>query len=115
MSKGSDRVRVQHMHDAARKALEFAKGRAREDLDEDDLFTFALIHAVEILGEAAKNLSPEARALAPGVDWKAIAGTRDRLAHRYFDVDLGILWEIASRDLPALLLQLEALLAKLPE
>ena len=62
---------------------------------------------MEIIGEAAKNVSAETRARLPEVPWRAIAGTRDRLVHAYFDVDHDRLWQIVSVDLPALVAQLE--------
>jgi uncharacterized protein with HEPN domain len=95
------------MLDAARQAVDFARGRTRADLDRDFQLSLALTRLVEIVGEAAKNVSPERRALLPKVPWRAIAGTRDRLVHAYFDVDHDQLWQIVSTDLPALVRVLE--------
>ena len=58
---------------------------------------------LEIIGEAAKNVFEPTRALAPAIPWREIAGTRDRIAHGYFDINLDIVWEILSIDLPKLL------------
>lgn len=99
------------MLDAARQALLFCANRRREDLDGDVQLTLALTRLVEILGEAAKNVSPEERARLPQVPWRAIAGTRDRLAHAYFDVDLDQLWQIVSVDLGPLAATLEVALS----
>jgi uncharacterized protein with HEPN domain len=85
----------------------FVQGRARPDLDKDLQLTLALTRLVEIIGEAAKNVSVETSARLPDVPWRAIAGTRDRLVHAYFDVDHDRLWQIVSVDLPALVDQLE--------
>lgn len=108
-----DSVRVQHMIDAARQAMEFTTGRSRADLDEDAMLRLALTRLLEILGEAAKHLSPGARALAPGIPWRQITGTRDRIAHGYFEVNLDIVWRIVTAELPALPPELERLLARL--
>src|SRR5713226_3828107 len=90
------------MLDASRQAIAFVQGRRRNDLDTDLQLTLALTRLVEIVGEAAKNVSDEERQRHPEVPWRAIAGTRDRLVHAYFDVDLDQLWQIVAVDLPAL-------------
>ena len=54
-----DRVRLKHIVDASAAALRFAEGRRREDLDKDDMLAFALIHAIQIVGEAASKISAE--------------------------------------------------------
>ena len=105
-----DRVRVQHMLDATRKALEFTAIRSRADLDEDEMFALAVVRLLEIIGEAAKYVSEPVRSLAPSIPWRQIAGTRDRLTHGYFDVDLDIVWSILTEDLPSLRTELERLL-----
>jgi uncharacterized protein with HEPN domain len=111
MSEREDRVRLQHMLDATRHAIAFTQGRQRKDLDTDLQLTLALTRLVEIVGEAAKNVSDDERQRHPDVPWRAIAGTRDRLVHAYFDVDLDQLWHIVSADLPALIAPLERALA----
>jgi uncharacterized protein with HEPN domain len=112
MSERDDRVRLQHMLDAARQAVAFIRGKQRRDLDDDLQLTLALTRLVEILGEAAKNVSETERLHHPDVPWRAIAGTRDRLAHAYFDVDLDLLWQIISVDLHPLVAALETALAR---
>lgn len=98
-----DEVRVRHLVDAATTAQEFVAGRERRDLDADEMLRLALTKLVEIVGEAAKQVSPEARAEMPDVPWSAAARTRDRLVHHYFDIDLDVLWKTVTEDLPALL------------
>lgn len=76
------------MRDAVEQALAFSAARARADLDSDPMLMLALTRLLEIIGEAAKNVSGPTRALAPAVPWREIAGTRDRIAHGYFDINL---------------------------
>ena len=57
---------------------------------------------IEVIGEAVKNLSAESVARETGVPWRLIAGTRDRLIHGYFKVDLDSVWAMVEQDLPAL-------------
>jgi uncharacterized protein with HEPN domain len=95
------------MRDAARQAAEFTATRSREDLDTDAMLVLALTKIVEIVGEAAKEVTVETRAVYPAVPWSDAARTRDRLVHHYFDVDLDVLWRTATTDLAALLVALE--------
>jgi uncharacterized protein with HEPN domain len=80
-----------------------ARGKQRADLDDDELLRLALTKLVEIVGEAAKHVSPEARVALPEVPWRAAARMRDRLVHHYFDINLEVLWTTITDDLPALL------------
>ena len=110
MSKQDDAVRCRHMLDAALKARQFMRGRARADLDTDEQLVLALVRLLEVLGEAARAVTPNFRQRAPQIPWQQIAGTRDRLIHGYYDVDLDIIWQILTADLPPLIAQLEQLL-----
>ena len=107
-----DKVRLRHMLDASKKAVEFCAGKTETDFAKDEKLALAVVRLLEIIGEAAKNISPDVRNAHPGIPWKEIAGTRDRLIHGYFDVDLAILGKIVMEDLPALNLRLEAILAR---
>ena len=59
--KPDDRVRLRHIADALRVAIRFTEGRTREDLDKDQMLAFALLHAIQIVGEAASRISAEFR------------------------------------------------------
>ncbi len=106
-----DAVRLRHMLDAAKRAIDFMQGRAKSDLESDEQLSLAVVRLLEILGEAAKNVSEDLRKDYPDIPWRQIAGTRDRLIHGYFDVDLDIVWQIISTDLPVLVAQLEKALS----
>jgi uncharacterized protein with HEPN domain len=62
----------------------------------------AVVRQIEIIGEAVKNLGAELLASESGVPWRQIAGTRDRLIHAYFKVDLDAVWAMVNKDLPVL-------------
>ena len=98
------------MIDAAEKAVSFASGRSRKDLDVDEMFSLALVKLVEIIGEAAKSVGEGTRAAHPDVAWAAAARMRDRLVHHYYDVNLDVLWSTVDEDLPSLLAILRAAL-----
>ena len=111
MSKHDDGVRLHHMLDAALKAREFITGRTRIDLNHDEKLTLALVRLLEVLGEAATQVSEDTRKLHPQIPWTNITATRHRLIHGYFDVDLDIVWEIVNADLPALIKALQRILS----
>ena len=103
MSPPDDQVRLKHLREAAEKAVGFSAGKSREDLDQDELLRLALTKLVEIVGEAAKQVSEPTRLQYPSVPWSAASRMRDRLIHHYFDIDLDILWATVNVDLPELL------------
>lgn len=72
------------------------------------MLTLALTMLVEIIGEAAKHVGPDARARYPDLPWSDAARTRDRLTHHYFDIDLDVLWTTVTIDLLAVLTALDA-------
>jgi len=69
-----------------------------------------VIHNLEIIGEATKNLSKELRERHPHVPWKGMAGVRDRLIHHYFGVNLDIVWQIVTDELPKVSSELKSIL-----
>ncbi len=107
--RAEDAVRIRHMIDAADLARTFGAGRDRADLDEDKMLRFALVQALQVIGEAASKVSPEGRLALPGVPWAAITGMRNRLVHAYFDIETDLLWVTLRTDLPILLAQLRAI------
>jgi uncharacterized protein with HEPN domain len=112
LNHNDDLVRVRHMLDFARKAVQFNKGRSRADLDSNEMLAMATVHLIEVIGEASKAISAELRHQYPEVPWDLISGTRNRLAHGYIDVDLDIIWTIVTTDLPPLIVQLRRILKK---
>jgi uncharacterized protein with HEPN domain len=104
-----DRIRLRHMIDAAEAAARFISGRSRADLDHDQQLLFAVIRAIELVGEAAAKLSSETRGSAQTIPWSAIVSMRNRLIHGYFDIDTDIVWATATIELPQLLPALRCL------
>lgn len=85
----------------------FTSGKSEDDFLDSELLQAGVIHELEILGEAAKNISEEFRATHLEVPWKKITGTRDKLTHEYFGIDLELTWKIVKEDIPPLKKQLE--------
>ena len=110
--RDEDRIRLKHMIEACEAAVHFVTGRTREDLDRDRMLFFAVVRAVEIIGEAASKVSEGTRTVHNDIPWSAIAGMRNRLVHAYFDIDANIVWVAATEEIPVLLAQLQVLVGK---
>ncbi len=111
MSKHEAMVRYRHMLDNARKARTLTQGKTREDLDNEWINTLALVRLLEVIGEAANRVPNEKQKRHPEIPWSEIVGLRNRLIHGYDSIDLDILWQIVSQDLPPSIQSLEAILA----
>ncbi|MBW4639340.1 MAG: DUF86 domain-containing protein [Gloeocapsa sp. UFS-A4-WI-NPMV-4B04] len=111
MSKIDNLSRLLHMRDAAIEAIDFASGRRRDELNTNRMLTLALVKDIEIIGEAASRISAECRARHPQLPWVQIIGMRNRLTHAYFEVNLDIVWQVVTNDLPALVIKLEQIIS----
>lgn len=86
-----------------------AKDMTLVDLVKDETKMRAFSRSLEIVGEASKKVSEEFKSKHSDVDWKAMAGMRDKLIHDYFGVDYEIVWDVIINELPQLKIQLEKL------
>ncbi len=90
---------LQDIVDAAAKARSFIAGMDFKQFADDDKTSFAVIRALEIIGEATKRVPEAVRAGNPDVPWREMAGMRDKVIHAYFGVSLELVWETVQRDL----------------
>jgi uncharacterized protein with HEPN domain len=97
-----DEVYVYHILEAIEKIERYTKGLTRESLAKDDLRIDGVIRELEVIGEAVGNLSDEFRTRHRKIPYEDIIGMRNRLIHEYFGVNLGIVWETITGDLPRL-------------
>jgi uncharacterized protein with HEPN domain len=95
---------------AARKAQTFVAGMTFAAFVADEKTAFAVVRALEIIGEATRRIPQEVRDKNPEVPWQAMAGIRDKLIHDYISVNLEIVWKTVAEDLPVLLPQIERIL-----
>lgn len=105
-----DRIRLQHMLDAAHQSFTFSQSLSLQDLKSDLKTTFALVKCIEIIGEAANSVSSATQDQHPQIPWRIMRAMRNRLVHVYFDVDVEILWSTVQHDLPPLVKLLEEVL-----
>lgn len=94
---------VEDIADAIQKARSFCSGMTFQSFAEDEKTIYAVLRAIEVIGEAAKKVPAEIRKKYPDIPWKDITGMRDKLAHDYFGVDLQTVWTTVQVDLPAVL------------
>ena len=104
-----DKIRLQHMLDAANEAASFARGKKRSDLDDNRMLVLSLVKDIEIIGEAAYQIPQATREQLQDIPWDDIVGMRHRLVHAYFDINLDILWQTVQEDLPGLIALLNPL------
>jgi uncharacterized protein with HEPN domain len=107
MSHDEDAIYLGHMKDMTRRAVDALKRKKRKDFDADDILRLGLTHLVQVIGEAARKVSPEFQEEHPEIPWRQIIGMRHRIVHDYMRVDEDILWEVVNNDLPKLLPLLE--------
>lgn len=105
-----DRVYLEHILEAAGKAERYLHGFDPEGFRNDTLVQDGVIRQIEIIGEAAKRVSPAHRTAHPEIPWQDMAGMRDKLIHDYFGVDIMQVWLTATEDLPPLVRRIEAML-----
>ena len=105
-----DRIRLRHMLEAAETAVEFMRSKDRSALESDRMLLFAVVRAVEILGEAAGRVTGETQERYADLPWRAASSMRNRLIHGYFDIDRDIVWVTVTTEMPALVEKLSLIL-----
>ena len=107
-----DRLFLQHILAAIETVTDYIDGTSRVAFVQNKMLSDAVVRQLEIIGEAARNLSDECRDAHQDIEWGQIIGMRNRLIHAYFQVDVELVWEIVTADLPLLKMQIETIVAE---
>lgn len=102
---------VEDMLGFAERVMRYSAGIEQPAFFADAMRCDATLRNLELLGEAATRVPDELRSRAPGIAWRQLIATRNRLIHGYLGIDPDTVWSIVAEDVPALAQQLQALLA----
>ena len=104
-----DHVYLMHIQDSLREVQTFIQGESYESFLEKRMVQNAVMRSFEVVGEAARRISPELRKAHPEMPWRLMSDFRNKLIHDYFGLDLEVIWRTATEDTPLLLQQIEKL------
>jgi uncharacterized protein with HEPN domain len=113
MSKRGDFELVSDIYEAIRRIDSYLKNISNEKFYKDTKTQDAIIRNLEIIGEAAKNVSKSLKEKHSGIPWKEMAGIRDRLIHHYFGINIDVVWGVATEDLPSIVKNIQAIIKSL--
>ena len=94
---------LEDIHEAMTVACRFVEGMDYASFVDDRRTNFAVIRAIEIMGEAAKNVPADVRERFPEIPWQDMSRMRDKIIHSYFGVQLEVVWDTVSADIPSTL------------
>jgi uncharacterized protein with HEPN domain len=107
MSEHDDGLPMHQMLEHASEALEMIRDRTRAELDTNRMLQLALVHLVQVVGEAATRVSRAGQAAHPEIPWGSAIATRHRMVHDYDRIDYDVVWDTIVEDFPLLVAALE--------
>ncbi len=108
-----DSIYLEHIIDETAFIIKESRELSFEDLIKNEILKRAMVRSLEIIGEAVKNISKELKDKYPGIEWKKIAGIRDKLIHDYFGVDWNIVWDVINIQIPGLYVKINKMLKEI--
>src|SRR3989338_2754085 len=97
-----NRVYVHHILDSIRHIEEFLKQVDEEQFSRSRMWQDAFVREIEIIGEAARHVDENFRKQRPQIPWIDMIGMRNKLIHDYFEVNMPMVWDVVTKDIPAL-------------
>jgi uncharacterized protein with HEPN domain len=113
MRKPDDRGRLQDILDAIKRIESYLHGSIEKKFADDLMRQDAIMRQIEIIGEAARNVSPEFQEQHPEIPWSQMIGMRNKIAHDYSDIDIPEIWKTSKKDIPQLKKAVSKLLKEL--
>ncbi len=104
-------IYLEHIRSCIQKIVDYTEGHTEEDFLKNNMIQDAVIRNFEIIGEASKQLSIDFRVKYPEIEWKKIAGMRDKLIHDYIGVDIWAVWAVVENIIPNLAAQIDRIIA----
>lgn len=108
----SVREYLRHVLDEARYLNEASRDVSKSSFMQDETLKRAFVRSIEVIGEAVKFVPDSLRQQHPNVEWRAVAGMRDKLIHYYFGVDYEIVWDVVTNKIPGLVREIEQILVR---
>ncbi|MBO6027404.1 MAG: DUF86 domain-containing protein [Bacteroidales bacterium] len=108
-----DKGRLEHMMTAIDNVFEYTKNVSFDGLGKDKILCHAVIYNIQIIGEAAFKLTKEFRDAHLEVDWRDVIAMRHILVHDYYEVNLNILWNVITEELPFFKIQIESIIKEM--
>ena len=96
----TDNAYLRHILEAVLRIEKYTAGYTEDSFQGDDMVSDAVVRQIEVIGEAAGNLSPEVRALSATIPWRDVTDMRNFVSHEYFRVDLKIVWQTVIHEIP---------------
>lgn len=115
MKSRNEKLFLADIQECCQKIERYISGISEKDFQANEILKDAVVRNIEIIGEAAKNLSEQTRNENPGIPWRDVMRMRDKIVHHYFRLKLEIIWRTITEDIPALHLRINEMLEKYDE
>ena len=112
-NKRDELVFLEDILECIEKIEDYMESLTEKEFEKNSEKQDAVIRRIEIIGEAVKNISTETKEKYPNIRWREIAGMRDVVIHQYFGVTVGLIWQVATSDIPKLKEKIERIIKEI--